>query len=616
MTASDSREQQQAPPPVPPWYRRLWYRLPSRQQRWYQPPWQDYEPLRGRPAHRRRWRPRPVEIVGLVVGLVIGSAGMVAIAAHDKVGATVAGGNATQTVAGGSQPDPTALDREWAAYSAQSTCADWAGGDGVSAVRMNSSQIAWFFSDTFLGPASPTEGFSRSIGLLHNSVVIQTVAGQHSNLVTVTGGQGDDCLGVSHPAKRPLSVVASPEAPGGPGGRYWEEDGLLIGGTIVKFYDRYLPGNVPYTPTGTVLAAFPVKQLEADGHRLAAGAAVKPKITPLPSYTPAGGTSPLVWGAAVMRSGSLVYVYGTQTPDTTLPARTLYLARVPASELTRFDDWQFYDDGEWVSSQEQAQPLEPQGGLTVSSGFSVLKVGQRYWLIQADPLAGSQDIDAYPGSAPWGPFDSSAGILLYRDPDIGLDAAQDFRIMYEARAELALSTSRTLVISYNVNTLGVSTGCMPMSWFTNTITQPRFVTIPLSVLADASGAGSASSSGGRGVAKSGSEAYPHIADKSPGQWFDEWDYAGGCPPVPGLTTVQAVPGSTGVRLSWAAGGLGVSYRVSLLAPGADAFQQKAITSGNSITLSGLPPGLYQAEVVPVNYRQDAGSGAQVAFIVP
>ena len=33
-------------------------------------------------------------------------------------------------------PGPAALDAEWAAYSNQSGCADWAGGDGVSAIRI------------------------------------------------------------------------------------------------------------------------------------------------------------------------------------------------------------------------------------------------------------------------------------------------------------------------------------------------------------------------------------------------------------------------------------------------------------------------------------------------
>src|SRR5260370_26292579 len=47
---------------------------------------------------------------------------------------------------------PAALDGQWLVYSDKSTCADRAAGDGVSALRLSSSQIAWFFSDSSLGP--------------------------------------------------------------------------------------------------------------------------------------------------------------------------------------------------------------------------------------------------------------------------------------------------------------------------------------------------------------------------------------------------------------------------------------------------------------------------------
>ena len=160
---------------------------------------------------------------------------------------------------------------------------------------------------------------------------------------------------------------------------------------------------------------------------------------------------------------------------------------MPASRLTEFAAWQFYaGSGRWAASQSAAQPLQPpQSSLSVSSGFSVVPVGQRYWLIQANPIAGNQDIDAYPASAPWGPFDQAAGIVLYRDPGIGLDAAHDFRLMYEARVEPAVSTGRTLVISYNVNSIGNTAGCIPMSWFSNTVTLPRFITVPLTMFSAA-----------------------------------------------------------------------------------------------------------------------------------
>jgi hypothetical protein len=239
----------------------------------------------------------------------------------------------------------------------------------------------------------------------------------------------------------------------------------------------------------------------------------------------------------------------------------------------------------------------------------VVRAGQRYWLIQADPLAGSQDIDAYPAAAPWGPFDRASGVVLYRNADIGADAAHDYRIMYEARAELALSTSRTLVISYNVNSLGVTTGCVPMSWFTNTVTQPRFITVPMAALSAARG-------GQDDAARTAAPDYPHVAARDPAQWFDAWDYHSGCPPVPAVTSVQARPGTGTVQLSWRDAGLGVGYRVYVLPHGADSYQLMVTTGADSVTFSGLPAGRCLARVVQVNSQGDTGPPAQVAITIP
>src|SRR5580693_1253314 len=155
------------------------------------------------------------------------------------------------------QPDPAALDGEWIAYSDHSTCADWAGGDGVSAIRLNDTQLAWFFSDTFIGPAGPTIGFSHLSGFVHNAVVVQTTTGpgkgQGSTFVTMTGGGA--CTGPGGPGNA-APVVGPPSAvPGGASDRYWDEDGIEIGGTVVKFYNHYLASRFPFVPVGTVIAA-------------------------------------------------------------------------------------------------------------------------------------------------------------------------------------------------------------------------------------------------------------------------------------------------------------------------------------------------------------------------
>jgi hypothetical protein len=406
-------------------------------------------------------------------------------------------------------------------------------------------------------------------------------------------------------------VGASPTLPGGPYGRWWEEDGLKIGGTVVKFYNHYLDGTIPFRPLSTSIAIFPVSQLSAEGRGLQYGEVARPHLVPLPSYTPTAGGSPILWGAAVLRVGNTVYVYGTQSPNVLIPYRRLYLARVPASQLTEFSAWRFYTGaGRWAAGQDQARPVQPRSsGLGVSSGFSVIRAGHRYWLIQADPLTGASDIDAYPASVPWGPFDSAAGRVLYRDPAIRDDAAHDYRVMYEARAEPALSTGQWLVISYNQNSDAVTSGCVPMAQYTNTVTMPRFIAVPLAAFGDPPGASIQQ-------VRSAPAGYPRIVSQDPSQWFDELDYPGECPPVPGVVSLQATPGAGQVALTWPDAGLGLLYRVYLVGPGESGQTPVAIAYVDNATVTGLQPGQYRATVVPVNFKRHTGAAAEVSFTIP
>src|SRR6266702_932435 len=252
---------------------------------------------------RRRW----LEVGGLVIGIVAGvgialgwiisTRGQpprpVVYSTHPPV--EVHGSPAAPGLSG--EPDLAALDAQWADYSNHASCADWAGGDGVSAIRLNSSQLAWFFSDTYLGPASRTTGFSHLSGFLHNSVVVQTTSGAGSAFVTLTGGGA--CAGPGGRGDAAPVVGAPPTGVGVSADRYWEEDGIRVGGTVLKFYQHYLGGTVPFVPDGTVVATFGVSQLGAEGRGHQYGAVVRPTLVSLPSYTPPAGGSPILWGAAL-----------------------------------------------------------------------------------------------------------------------------------------------------------------------------------------------------------------------------------------------------------------------------------------------------------------------------
>jgi hypothetical protein len=149
-----------------------------------------------------------------------------------------------------------------------------------------------------------------------------------------------------------------------------------------------------------------------------------------------------------------------------------------------------------------------------------------------------------------------------------------------------------------------------MSFFTNTVTLPRFIAVPLAAFGDNPGAPA-------NQAWSGPQDDPRIVPRDPSQWFDAWDYPGtGCPPVPGLASAQARPGAGKVTLSWPDAGLGIHYRVYLHGPGEPGGTPVATAYAHGTTITGLQPGDYQARVVPVSFKTKTGPAATVTFTVP
>jgi len=500
---------------------------------------------------------------------------------------------------------PAVLDRQWISYSDRSTCADRSGGDGVSAVRLSPSQIAWFFSDSSLGPAGPRIGFSEQSGFVHNLVVMQTTSGRHRRLVTLTGGH--TCAGPGKPS-HVGSVVSAANAGGAANQRYWAGDGLRIGPRVLRFYTRFEPGRVPFVPVATVIADFPVRQLARDGRGPASGVVIRPRITTVPTYRPSGSGTPIVWGASVLQHNGTVYIYGWQSSSPTSLARQCYLARVAASRLADVSAWRFYDGGgKWAASQAGARPLAADASLNVDTGFSVVTAAGRYWLIEHAGGLGSPRIEAYPGPRPWGPFDTAAALVLYRAPGIGLTQADRYQIMYEARAEPALSSGHTLVISYNVNSLAVTAGCIPLTAFTNAVPQPRFIAVPRAAFAAAT-----SGRTGRVIASANPHEAAPIFGKHDPRWFNSWKYSGGCPPLQAVRNIAVRRAKHSVTVRWRAAGPGVRYRIYLRSPGST-YVLLRIARTSSVTLRQLAGGSrYQVQIVPeTNHRKGPGTSITI-----
>ena len=182
--------------------------------------------------------------------------------------------------------------------------------------------------------------------------------------------------------------------------------------------------------------------------------------------------------------------------------------------------------------------------------------------------------------------------------------------MYEARAEPALSTRHSLVISYNVNSEAVTTGCVPMSAFTNTLTLPRFVAVPMSAFGRRRGRARQPGAGADrpAIRRSCSRTHPSGSTR------------GATPTAarrcPRWRRCEPGPRAGRVTLSWPDVGLRIRYHVSLQGPGEPGDAPVKITQKTGATITGLQPGDYQATVVPVNFKQQTGRAAEVTFTVP
>ena len=151
-----------------------------------------------------------------------------------------------------------------------------------------------------------------------------------------------------------------------------------------------------------------------------------------------------------------------------------------------------------------------------------------------------------------------------------------------------------------------------MAYYTNTVTLPRFVTVPLAAFGPTVQASPAQA----GPARSGPPNDPGIARRNPGQWFLSWGLRHGCPHIPAVTSVRASAGSGQVKLSWPDVGLGIRYQIYLRRPGESDGSPVTTAYHDDATLTGLQPGSYVARVVPANFRRYTGPGAEVTFTVP
>lgn len=320
----------------------------------------------------------------------------------------------------------------------------WTGADGIFSVPLDghdapggaSGTTAFLFSDTVIGEVLPNGSRAEGAQIVNNTMArLSGGAPDPARIEFLWRTEGE--------APR---AVFEPETPGaGPDAWYWNQDGVVSGGTFYSFFLRLGPagGGFPFEVVGVNLVSFPVADILNGGLPVN----VEQRDTPLfrPDQSERGN---IQFGAGLLLNTAeagaphpdgYLYVYGVQNEAT----KKLLVARVSPKDLADFGAWRFWDGTEWSPSLDAAAPVTDR----ISNELSVTPLADgRYLLVfQRDSFA--PWTAARVGQSPVGPWGEVTN--LYECPEAATDPDT---FCYNAKAHPHLSEPGELLVSYNVNT--------------------------------------------------------------------------------------------------------------------------------------------------------------------
>jgi hypothetical protein len=296
----------------------------------------------------------------------------------------------------------------------------WIGADGAYSVALSPRRTLWLFSDTWVGKVRA--GRRTDATIVNNTVGVQE--GSKGRL-TYTVARGRD--------GKPSALIV----PADGRGWFWLQAGAADRGRLLLFLNQVEKTDdksvFGFRSVGLWLGTVadadkPPESWRVEQVKMPNAVFSKERI--------------LAWGAAVLRVGDDLYVYGTdERRGKGPPDRRMVVARVPAASVGTFAAWRYYRDGAWVEDFRNPSPLA--GGLATE--YSVTPFGKRYLAVYTERGL-SPRIIGRTADRPWGPW--SAPAVLYECPEMSRDKKV---FCYAAKAHPALSSGRDLVVSYVVN---------------------------------------------------------------------------------------------------------------------------------------------------------------------
>lgn len=296
----------------------------------------------------------------------------------------------------------------------------WIGADGAYSVALAPDRRLWLFSDTWVGKVR--DGRRTDATIVNNTVGVQA------------GPAGRVAYSIAHGADgKPAALVV----PADGRGWFWLQAGVADRGRLSLFLNQVEKagdgGVFGFRSVGLWLGTVADAGGPPESWRV--------EQVKMPNAVFADGRT-LVWGAATLRVGDDLYVYGTdERRGAGRLDRQMVVARVQAASVGDSAAWRYFQGGSWVEDFRSPDHLVND----MACEYSVTPVGNRYVAVYTERGL-SPRILGRTAEHPWGPW--SAPAVLYECPEMGRDKKL---FTYAAKAHADLSSDRELVVSYVVN---------------------------------------------------------------------------------------------------------------------------------------------------------------------
>lgn len=300
----------------------------------------------------------------------------------------------------------------------------WIGGDGAYSVALSPKKTLWLFSDTWIGKVQ--NGRRTHAVIVNNTVGVQVGRGGR---VTYTIARNPD--------GKPAALIAPIDGRGW----FWLQAGAVERGKLFLFLNQVEEtgdqGVFGFRCVGIWLGTVAKAEQPPDSWRVEQGK--------MPNAVFSKDRT-LSWGAAVLRIGDDLYVYGTDERRRQGPLdRQMMVARVPIASIGTFADWRYFRDGAWTEDFRDPDHLVGD----IATEYSVTPFGKRYLAVYTERGLSPRIIGRL-AEHPWGPWSGPA--VLYECPEMSRDKQL---FCYAAKAHPSLSSSGDLVVSYVVNSFDV-----------------------------------------------------------------------------------------------------------------------------------------------------------------